>query len=101
MLAVAYANGRVSHARQVKGDHPDKKIYPGPRVLELDVTLTIPPCEKYTVAKPQRNEVGRIPWQQHEAVQRGLRLQKRNKLELNIGTWNVCSLYRAGQLRLF
>jgi hypothetical protein len=25
MLAVAYANGRASHARQVKGDDPNKK----------------------------------------------------------------------------
>jgi len=24
------ATGRVSHARQVKGDDPDKKGYPGP-----------------------------------------------------------------------
>jgi hypothetical protein len=30
MLAVAYAIGRASHARQVKGDDPDKKGYPGP-----------------------------------------------------------------------
>jgi len=30
MLAVAYATGRASHARQVKGDDPDKKRYPGP-----------------------------------------------------------------------
>jgi hypothetical protein len=30
MLAVAYATGRASHARQVKGDDPDKKGYPGP-----------------------------------------------------------------------
>jgi len=29
-LALAYATGRVSHARQVKGDDPDKKGYPGP-----------------------------------------------------------------------
>jgi hypothetical protein len=29
MLAVAYAPGRASHARQVKGDDPDKKGYPG------------------------------------------------------------------------
>jgi hypothetical protein len=28
MLAVAYATGRASHARQVKGDDPDKKGYP-------------------------------------------------------------------------
>jgi hypothetical protein len=30
MLAVAYATGRASHARQVKGNDPDKKGYPGP-----------------------------------------------------------------------
>jgi hypothetical protein len=30
MLAVAYATGRASHTRQVKGDDPDKKGYPGP-----------------------------------------------------------------------
>jgi hypothetical protein len=30
VLAVAYATGRASHARQVKGDDPDKKGNPGP-----------------------------------------------------------------------
>jgi hypothetical protein len=30
MLAVAYATGRASHARQVEGDDPDKNGYPGP-----------------------------------------------------------------------
>jgi len=30
MMAVAYPTGRASHARQVKGDDPDKKGYPGP-----------------------------------------------------------------------
>jgi hypothetical protein len=30
MLAAAYATGRVSHARRVKGDDPDEKGYPGP-----------------------------------------------------------------------
>jgi len=30
MLAVACATGRGSHARQVKGDDPDKKRYPDP-----------------------------------------------------------------------
>jgi hypothetical protein len=28
-MAVAYATGRASHARQVKGDDLDKKGYPG------------------------------------------------------------------------
>ena len=30
MLVVAYATGRVSHVRQVKGDDPEEKGYPGP-----------------------------------------------------------------------
>jgi hypothetical protein len=43
MLAIAYATGRVSHARQVKGDDPDKKGYPGPPGWGLGVRLTTPP----------------------------------------------------------
>jgi len=33
MLAVAYATDMASHARQVKGDDPDKKGCPGPPLL--------------------------------------------------------------------
>jgi hypothetical protein len=47
MLAVAYANGRVSHARQVKGDDPDEKGYPGPPRWGLGVSLTTAPHKKY------------------------------------------------------
>jgi hypothetical protein len=43
MLAVAYATGRVSHARQVKGDDPDKNGYPGPPGWGFGVRLTTPP----------------------------------------------------------
>jgi hypothetical protein len=43
MLAVAYATGRASHARQVKGDDPDKKGYPGPPGWGLGVRLTTLP----------------------------------------------------------
>jgi hypothetical protein len=46
MLAVAYATGRVSHTRQVKGDDPDEKGYPGPPGWGLDVRLTTPPHKK-------------------------------------------------------
>jgi hypothetical protein len=46
MLAVAYATGRVSHARQVKGDDPDEKGYPGPPVWGLGVKITTPPHKK-------------------------------------------------------
>jgi len=42
MLAVAYATVRASHARQVKGDDPDEKGYPGPLGWGLGVGLTIP-----------------------------------------------------------
>jgi hypothetical protein len=47
ILAVAYATGRVSHARQVKGDDPDEKGYPVPPGWGLDVRLTTPPHKKY------------------------------------------------------
>jgi hypothetical protein len=54
MLAVAYATGRASHARQVKGDDPDKKGYPGPPGLGLGVRLTTPPCKKILVRDLKR-----------------------------------------------
>jgi hypothetical protein len=47
VLAVAYATGRVSHARQVKGDDPEEKGYPGPPVWGLGVRLTTHPIKKY------------------------------------------------------
>jgi len=46
MLAVVYATGRASHARQVKGDDPDKKGCPGPPGWEFGVGLTTPPSKK-------------------------------------------------------
>jgi len=46
MLAVAYATGRASHARQVKGDDPDKKGYPGPPGWGFGVGLTTAPRKK-------------------------------------------------------
>jgi hypothetical protein len=46
MLAVAYASGRASHARQVKGDDPDKKGYPGPPGWGFGVGLTTPHSKK-------------------------------------------------------
>jgi len=52
MLVVAYAAGRASHARQVKGDDPDKKGYPGPPGWGLGVRLTTSP-QKKIVTKPQ------------------------------------------------
>jgi hypothetical protein len=56
MLAVAYATGRVSHARQVKGDAPDKKGYPGPPGWEFGVGLTTPHSKKFIVTKVEKRE---------------------------------------------
>jgi hypothetical protein len=53
VLAVAYATGRASHARQVKGDDPDKKGYPGPPDWGLGVRLTTPPHKNNIDTRPQ------------------------------------------------
>jgi hypothetical protein len=61
MLAVAYATGRASHARQVKGDAPDKKGYPGLPGWGFDLGLTTPHIKKLTVAKvEQRKKLDRF-----------------------------------------
>ena len=57
------------------------------------------PVKKYILKKPQRNEAWRISWQRHWAIYKSLRLRTRNKLEFNIGTLNVRSLYIAEALR--
>jgi hypothetical protein len=46
MLVVAYATGKASHARQVKGDDPDIKGHPGPPGWRLGLRLTTSPCKK-------------------------------------------------------
>jgi hypothetical protein len=50
--------------------------------------------------KPQGNEAGQISRQWHVAICKGLLVRTPNKLELNIGAWNVRSLYRAGVLKM-
>ena len=56
MLAVAYATVRASHARQVKGDDPDKKGYPGLPGWGFGVGLTIPPSKKLVVTKDEQGK---------------------------------------------
>jgi len=46
VLEVSYATGKASHARQVKGDDPDKKGYPGPPGWGFGVGLTTAPRKK-------------------------------------------------------
>jgi hypothetical protein len=54
MLAVAYATGRASHVRQVKGDNPAKKGYPGPPDWGLVAKLTTPPYKKILLRNLKR-----------------------------------------------
>jgi hypothetical protein len=56
MLAVAYATGRASHARQVKSDDPDKKGDPGPPGLGFGVGLTTPHSKKLIVTKVEKRK---------------------------------------------
>jgi hypothetical protein len=56
MLAVAYATGRASHARQVKGDDPDKKGYLGPPGWGFGVGLTTPHSKKLIVTKVEQRK---------------------------------------------
>ena len=46
VLVVAYATGRAFRPRQVKGDDPDKKGYPGPSGWKLGVRLTTLPRKR-------------------------------------------------------
>jgi hypothetical protein len=56
MLVVVYATGRASNARQVKGDNPDKKGYPGPSGWGFGVALTTPHSEKLIVTKVEQGK---------------------------------------------
>jgi len=52
MLAAAYVTGRASHARQVKGDDPDKKGYPGQPGWWLGMGLTTQHCKNNLFRNP-------------------------------------------------
>jgi hypothetical protein len=54
MLAVAYATGKASHARQVKDDDPDKKGIPWSSRLGVGLRLTTPPRKKVLLRNLKR-----------------------------------------------
>jgi hypothetical protein len=60
MLAVVYATGRASHARQVKGYDPDKKGYPDPPSWGFGVGVITPHSKKLVTKVEQRKKLDRF-----------------------------------------
>jgi hypothetical protein len=81
------ATGRASHARQVKGDDPDKKGYPGPPGWGLGAGLTILSWKITNVAKNLMIET---------VLSSRERLGIQTNTAMRFGTWNVRTLLQAG-----
>jgi hypothetical protein len=56
MLTVAYATDRASHARQIKGDDPDKKGHHVPPGWGFGLGLTTPHVKKLIVTKVEKRK---------------------------------------------
>jgi hypothetical protein len=56
MMAVAYATGRASHARQVKGDDPYRKGHPGLPGWGFGVGLTTPHTKILLLRKSKKGK---------------------------------------------
>ena len=89
----SYATGRACHARQVKGDDPDKKRYTGPPGWGFGVGLTTPPSkkEKLTVTEVEQrkkldslNDDGR---------------KKTRCTEITLATWKLQTALKPGRMK--
>jgi hypothetical protein len=60
MILIAYATGRASHSRQVKGDDPDKRGYPDPPGWGFGAGLRTPHSKKLITKVEQRNKLDRF-----------------------------------------
>jgi hypothetical protein len=80
----------ASHVRQVKGDDPDKKEYPGPPRWGLGVRITISPRKKY------------VCWEASNIVNQTKRKKQRRhsmSKDIRVEIWKVPSVYRSGTLQ--
>jgi hypothetical protein len=59
------ATGRVTLAGQVKGEHPDKERYPGPRGWGLGVLLANAHCKKTVAASVEGGYSGQMKGRQN------------------------------------
>jgi hypothetical protein len=75
------ANVSVSHARQVKGDDPNKQGYPGPPGWGLGVGLTTPSHKKYSVEKLLNLETGRQFWKRLRSTE-DFNARRRRRIQL-------------------
>jgi hypothetical protein len=89
--SICYATGWASHARQVKGDDPDKKRHPGPPGWGFGMGLTTLHSKKLTVTKvEQRNKLDRFNddgW------------KRTRNTEITLATWNIQTTLWRGRPR--
>jgi hypothetical protein len=99
MLEVAYATGRASHARQVKGDDPDKKGYPGPPGWGFVLGLTTPHSKKNFLLRKSNKGKRRILFDRPKPTagcsangRRRRRRRRKKKKKKHIGVFGVISV---------